>query len=554
MHQPFYREGVNHHYALPWAYLHAIKDYTDMANILDQVDGARSVVNFVPSLTAQIQDYGQCIHNWLNGDGELPDQLLSALVHPSGRFKKKEKLFLVNSCFRLNHEHNLYRYPQYATLWRLYEQAHKRQAVDYLGASYFLDLITWYHLGWTGETLRSNNPLVKRLIAKGSGFSMRDRRDLLSLIGRLLNEIPARYRELASKRKIEISTTPYAHPILPLLLDFKSAHETIKDAPLPSRLYPGGAERAREHIDLAIKSHAEVFGQQAAGCWPSEGAISTRALALLGKAGFSWAASGEGVLHHSLGRNPRESGSIQDLYHPWRIGKGNAAIDCFFRDDRLSDLIGFEYQHWRTDDAIANFMHELAGIRHHTQGMNAPVVSIILDGENAWEYYPENGLPFLRGLYQSIAEHPEYDLTTFSEHLSLHPRRHHLPKICAGSWVYGNLATWIGDPAKNRAWEMLIEAKECLDHKFSQNSLNSAQAESALEQLRICEGSDWFWWFGDYNPAEAVRDFDRLYRFHLIRLYQLLEEKVPDYLQSPISAGGDETETSGAMRRGTAEK
>jgi len=256
------------------------------------------------------------------------------------------------------------------------------------------------------------------------------------------------------------------------------------------------------------------------------------------------------VLHYSLGYNPRENGPIQDLYHPWRIGEGNTTIECFFRDDRLSDLIGFEYQHWHTDDAIANFMHELAGIRHHTQGMDAPVVSIILDGENAWEYYPENGLPFLRGLYQAIAEHPEYDLATFSEYLARRPKPHRLSKVCAGSWVYGNLATWIGDPAKNRAWEMLIEAKECLDRKLAQNSLEQEQAESALEQLRICEGSDWFWWFGDYNPAEAVRDFDRLYRMHLTRLYELLDERPPAYLDHPISGGGDGAEASGTMRRG----
>jgi alpha-amylase/alpha-mannosidase (GH57 family) len=299
--------------------------------------------------------------------------------------------------------------------------------------------------------------------------------------------------------------------------------------------------------------HTNVFGLEAAGCWPSEGAVSGDALALLARAGFTWAASGEGVLHNSLGRNPRESGTIQDLYHPWVVGTETESIACFFRDDKLSDLIGFEYQHWHTDDAIANFMHELEGIRHHTQGMEAPVVSVILDGENAWEYYPENGLPFLRGLYQAIAEHPEYELTTFSDYLGRHPHQARLPSVCAGSWVYGNLATWIGEPAKNRAWEMLIEAKEHLDRKLAENALEPGTIEAAMEQLRICEGSDWFWWFGDYNPAEAVQDFDRLYRQHLTKLYELIGEPAPSYLKHPISTGGGEAEASGTMRRGSTE-
>lgn len=557
MHQPFYREEASQRYALPWAYLHAIKDYTDMANILDQVDGARAVVNFVPSLTVQIEDYGSRIQDWLDHDDDdpnkLPDPLLSALVHPDGDFTDVEKRALINSCFRLNHERNLFRYPQYATLWHLCEQVKQHDALNYLESGYFLDLVTWYHLGWIGETIRNSDPLVQRLISSGRGFSYKDRRKLLGLISHLLNNVPKRYSELQNRKKVELSTTPYAHPILPLMLDFASARETIGDAPLPDRPYPGGDERCREHIDLAIQSHVNHFDKKAAGCWPSEGAISTASLALLGRAGFSWTASGEGVLHHSLGYNPRENGSIQDLYHPWQIGEGDEAINCFFRDDKLSDLIGFEYQHWKTDDAIANFMHELAEIRHHTQGMDSPVVSIILDGENAWEYYSENGLPFLRGLYQSIADHPEYDLTTFGDYLARHPKEHSLPKVCAGSWVYGNMATWIGDPAKNRAWEMLIDAKEKLDREFSGGHLTRDQKENALEQLRICEGSDWFWWFGDYNPAEAVRDFDRLFRQHLGRLYELLGGKPPEYLNHPISGGSSDAEASGTMRRGAAD-
>ncbi|MDQ7057521.1 MAG: glycoside hydrolase family 57 protein [Ghiorsea sp.] len=314
--------------------------------------------------------------------------------------------------------------------------------------------------------------------------------------------------------------------------------------------YPNGKERALDHIHKAQQSHEQVFGHQAKGCWPAEGAVCNDTLALLGQSGFDWCATGEAVLHHSLKTNLREQQGNRDLYHPWLVGEGENQISCFFRDDRLSDLLGFEYSKWNTDDAINNFIHELAGIRHRTQGMDAPVVAIIMDGENAWEHYHENALPFLTKLYQAVIEHPEFELTTFSDYLVESPATEKLDNLTAGSWVYGNLSTWIGDHAKTKAWELLIEAKKAFDIHYP--SLASATQEAAIEQLRICEGSDWCWWFGDYNPSDAVRDFDQLYRTHLKKLYQLLGQPVPQSLDESISSGGGDAEGGGAMRRGGA--
>ena len=256
---------------------------------------------------------------------------------------------------------------------------------------------------------------------------------------------------------------------MPLMLDFNTALETVPDALIPEESYPGGKERAREHIKLAIKSHESMFGQPAAGCWPAEGAVSEDTLALFAEAGFSWCASGEGVLHRSLGYNPRER-QTAEVYHPWLVGEGEEQITCFFRDDRLSDLIGFEYSSWDTNDAVDNFMQELAGIRDCTQDMKNPVVSIIMDGENAWEHYHQNALPFLINLYQTIAEHQDYELTSFSAYLWESPATVKLEKLTAGSWVYGNLSTWIGDEAKTRGWELLIEAKLAYDRRSSRKS------------------------------------------------------------------------------------
>jgi len=549
MHQPFYRDAESGSYALPWVYLHAMKDYTDMAAILQQVPGARAVVNFVPSLTAQIDDYAVRIRDWLDQGGALPDPLLTALAHTDGSFNSDERDWLLESCFRLNHERNLHRYPAYSRLWHLAEHCRHHKDLEYLGDNYFTDLVTWYHLAWLGETVRNTHFIARRLIEKASNFSFQDRRDLITLIASLLAEVTPGYRKLAEEGKIEISTTPYAHPIIPLQLDFKSALETVPDALIPKKAYPGGRERAQDHIDLAKRSHAESFGHPARGCWPAEGAVSQSTVDMLGQSGFDWCATGEGVLHHSLGYNLREQLGGRDLYHPWRTGK-DGKIACFFRDDHLSDLIGFEYQSWDTKDAVANFIHELSGIHHRTQAEAAPVASIIMDGENAWEHFHENALPFLTSLYQAISEHKEFELTTFTEYLSQHPEQPKLKHMAAGSWVYGNLSTWIGDEAKTRAWELLIEAKLVFDAAISGGRLNGPHLAAAEEQLRICEGSDWCWWFGDYNPGPAVRDFDRLYRNHLRKLYQLIGSAVPNSLDAPISKGGGGAEGGGTMRRG----
>ncbi len=550
MHQPFYRDADTGNYHLPWVYLHAMKDYTDMAAILDRVPEARAVMNYVPSLTAQIEDYAQQLREFLNEErSTIQDPLLAALIHPTGQYTADEQSYILSTCFRLNHERNLHRYPQYSRLWTISEHMQQHESTAYLGGDYYTDLITWYHLGWLAETIRNDDFVARRLIEKGCHFSYQDRRDLLTLIASLLDALPTTHRRLLQEGKIELTTTPYAHPIMPLMLDFETAHETIPNALIPNEAYPDGEARAKEHIQRAIASHERYFGVPAQGCWPAEGAVSEASLALLGEAGFQWCATGESVLHHSLGYNLREQHPWQ-LYQPWLVGEDEQQIPCFFRDDHLSDLIGFEYSKWQTQDAVNNFMHELAGIKHRTQNIENPIVPIIMDGENAWEHFHENGIPFLTELYQAIAAHPDYQLTTFSDYLQSNTPQTKLKHMVAGSWVYGNLSTWIGDHAKTRAWELLIEVKKSFDTHI--DGLDEATAQAAHEQLCICEGSDWCWWFGDYNPSDAVKDFDHLYRQHLKKLYQLLGQAVPESLQQSISHGGGDAEGGGAMRRGGA--
>jgi len=225
---------------------------------------------------------------------------------------------------------------------------------------------------------------------------------------------------------------------------------------------------------------------------------------------------------------------------------------CFFRDDGLSDLVGFTYSTWHADDAVANLVHHLKTIATNVgKKANEYVVSIILDGENAWEYYPENGYYFLNAVYKQIAEHPQLNLTTFSRCLDQHVPIIPLSHVVAGSWVYGTFSTWIGDADKNRAWDMLGDAKRAFDRVTANGQLSGEARKSAEIQLAICEGSDWFWWFGDYNPGDTVSDFDHLYRMQLVNLYEILGEEPPDYLSHAFAHGGGTPQLGGVMRRGS---
>jgi len=547
MHQPQYRDLVSGAYSQPWTYLHAIKDYVDMAAHLEAVPAARAVVNFAPILIEQIEDYARQVDGFLTNSLAIRDPVLAALASPALPVGREERLILIKACLRANEARLIHRFPAYR---RLAEMAgwitRHPEALAYLGDSFLADLLVWYHLAWLGETVRRTDARVKHLLEKGAQYTLHDRRTLLGVIGELLSRVIARYARLAERGQVELSVTPYAHPILPLLLDFTAAHEAAPEAPLPlTPRYPGGIERARWHIREGIHAFERHFGRRPSGCWPSEGSVSAAAAALLAEEGFSWAASGESVLRHSLsklGHAPHAKAAW--LYTPYALDGGPR---LFFRDDGLSDLIGFTYATWHADDAVADFIRHLENIADSCHGHPDHVVSIILDGENAWEHYPENAYYFLNALYRRLSEHPRLQLTTFSDYLKDHPAKL-LPALVAGSWVYGTFSTWIGDPEKNRGWDMLADAKRAFD--AAAPNLPPPRREAAEGQLGVCEGSDWFWWFGDYNPQATVSDFERLYRQHLTNLYQLLNLEPPEYLSHAFTHGRGAPLHGGAMRPG----
>jgi alpha-amylase/alpha-mannosidase (GH57 family) len=566
MHQPQYRDCLGGEYALPWTYLHAIKDYADMAAHLEKHPKARAVVNFTPVLLEQLDELGQRVERHLSHGEPLPDPVLALLGTDALPDRGPARLEALRACLRAQRKTMIERFGPYLELATLAESLATEERAAYASDQLIRDLAVWYHIAWIGETVRRSDPRVAALTEQGREFSLEQRRELLALIGDLIAGVIPRFRALREQGRCELAVSPYSHPILPLLIDFHSARESVPQAALPRHAgYPGGAERADWQIAEAIRVFTRYFGAPPEGCWPSEAAVSAPALERLEAHGFRWAASSGSVLRASLaasGVDPDAAGALGRAYRP-----AHGRLACVFRNDRLSDLIGFTYATWRGDDAARNLAHELAQIARGAGSDPHQVALIALDGENAWEYFPFNAYYFLDALYTTLAEDPALELTTLSQCLARGLEPLPLERVVAGSWVHGSLATWMGDPSKNAAWDLLCDAKLAYDDALAAQASAQSRAD-AQRQLSLCEGSDWFWWFGDYNPPEAVKQFDELYRRQLGSLYRLIGHPAPESLSKPISpasgahrpegahgqedgAQGGTAERGGVMRRAT---
>jgi alpha-amylase/alpha-mannosidase (GH57 family) len=552
MHQPQYRDALTGQYVLPWTYLHAIKDYTDMAAHMEENPDARAVVNFTPVLLDQLDELSRRVARHLADGSPLPDPVLALLGPGPVPEEPAARLLVLKACLRAHRKNLVERFPAFLDLVTCAEPCARLERVNWASDAMLHDLAVWYHLAWMGETVRRKDPRVAALSTQASGFTPVQRRQLLELIGELLADIIPRYRRLQQSGQCELSVTPYSHPILPLLFDFKAARDSVPDSPLPQHpAYPGGPERAQWHVAESIRSFEKYFGVRPRGCWPAEGAISEPTLRLLDAHGFSWAASGATVLRAALTASELDPLAAEAYNRPYQLP--GTALRCFFREEGLSDLIGFTYSTWHGDDAANNLVHDLAEMAGGLNRSGAPgpthAVLIALDGENAWDYFPFNGYWFLKAMYAGLAAHPALELLTLSQCLDRGIRPVPLRRVPAGSWVHGSLATWMGDAAKNLGWDLLCEAKRTFDEVLASGRLDAADRAAAARQLALCESSDWFWWFGDYNPAEAVSQFDQLYRRQLVSLYRLLGRAPPDSLSRPISTGSGSMENGGVMRR-----
>jgi alpha-amylase/alpha-mannosidase (GH57 family) len=530
MHQPFYKDLISGEYHLPWTRLHALKDYYGMVKILEEFPQVRQTFNLVPSMIVQVDEYAQ---------GIAKDPFLEAALKPAEDLTEAEQGFLLQHSFHADPRRMIYRYPRYGELYDAWQASNRNieRGRREFGAQAFRDLQVLSQVAWFDEEFLEGDPEVLALVQKGRNFSLEDQ----ALVGRKQREImslvlPA-YRRLAASGQIEISTTPFYHPILPLLCDSNIAGVSHPGLPLPSRFrYP---EDARRQLEMAREFFAPA---QPRGVWPSEGSVSDEAFAIAAEAGFSWAASDSGVLDRTLGH----SSSIVELYRPYLWQQGGHSLRVIFRDHFLSDLIGFVYSRMDAIQAADDFLFRIRQNCYSllSSGSDA-LVPIILDGENAWEYYDRNGRPFLRELYRRIARETNMQAVTVSEALDL-VQAEPIDHIFPGSWINANFDVWIGAEEDNKAWEYLLRARQTYGQA---TAVPEEERRLAYEELLIAEGSDWCWWYGPEHQSADRSEFDTLYRNHLANVYRALSLQPPEELSRPIlKVRADEFRTEPAAR------
>jgi alpha-amylase/alpha-mannosidase (GH57 family) len=518
MHQPFYKDLASGEYRLPWTRMHALKDYYGMVKVLEDFPQVHQTFNLVPSMIAQIQEYAE---------GQAADPFLDCAVKPAEDLTEFEQEFILRYFFQANSSRMIYRYPRYGELFDAWKKSgvNPQRARHLFSSRDLRDLQLLSQLAWFDEEFQAHDPEVKALIAKERNYSLADQALMARKQREILAAVVPVYREFAARGQIEISTTPFYHPILPLLCDSNIAAVSHPGVPLPSRFrYP---QDAREQLQTAREFIEREFGRAPVGLWPSEGSVSDEALAIAAETGFEWAASDNGVLAQTL----HKTAGPDLTYRSYLWKQQNRQIRMIFRDHFLSDLIGFVYSKMGAAEAATHFLDRVRANAHALAGGRDVLVPIILDGENAWEYYYYNGRPFLRELYQRISESPDLLALTVSEALQRDESRA-LDHIYPGSWINANFDVWIGAPEDNKAWEYLLRARQTYDEVAPR--VTEGERRLAHQELMIAEGSDWCWWYGPEHQSENRREFDELYREHLANVYRALKLPPPDELSRPI--------------------
>lgn len=526
MHQPYYKDLVENRYTMPWVRLHALKDYYGMVAALKAFPDVHVTFNVVPSLADQILDYAS---------GEAHEESYEIAFKPASDLSRPEKQALVHYAFQLNHENLMGRFPRFVELFqRAKGDGNQPVAGPISGTQEILDLQVLSQLAWFDEIYLELDHQVRRLAEKQRNYTEEDKRLLQDKETELLKAVLEEYRAAAERGRIEISTSPFYHPILPLLCDTDAGAESCPGLKLPRHRF-FHPEDARDQLRAAIDLHQRVFGHRVRGLWPSEGSVSETVLDLAAEEGFEWTATDEGVLGRSLRIcfNRRGDGSVENaraLYRPYRT-TGSKPLAIFFRDHPLSDLVGFVYHRMDPEAAANDLISRIRGGARNAG--DEPVVSIILDGENAWEYYSGNGRVFLTHFYNQLSSSPDVRAMTPSEILAEY-RPAELPAVVPGSWINANFNVWIGADEDNRAWDLLTSARDFFAERCEHPSISPERLATARQELWIAEGSDWCWWYGPEHSTANDEHFDRLYRLHLSNMYQLLGGRVPDDLASPV--------------------
>jgi alpha-amylase/alpha-mannosidase (GH57 family) len=541
-HQPYYPDDLTGENPMPWVRLHGVKDYYGMALHLLEYPEMRCTINLVPSLLLQLLAYTE------RGATDKPLQISRM---PADGLSESDALFLLDNFFMANHDHMIRPFPRYAELLqrRAADRNNAKDALRRFNEKDLRDLQVWFNLTWIHPLAVEKDPTLSELMAKGRQFTEAEKQHVLDTHMTLLRQIIPLHRQLAESGQVELTTTPYYHPILPLLFDKRLAREAMPDVKLP-RSTTGYPEDAAVHVRRAVEQHAALFGKPATGMWPAEGSVCQAMIPLLVENGIRWIATDEEILNRSthgfVSRDGR--GHVRNperMYCSYKVAEAGKELGIIFRDHALSDMIGFHYQRSDPVAAAEDFVHHLKAIGAAVdRGPDPAVVAVILDGENCWEHYPGGGVTFLRSLYEKCTRTPGVEPMTVGECLAKYPPHDTLPHLFAGSWISHNFAIWIGHEEDNTAWDALHRAREHLKQRtaefraLGQDRDREERLHRAWEEIYIAEGSDWFWWFGDDHSSAQDALFDQLFRKHLQNVYLLLGDAPPPDLARPISRSG----------------
>jgi len=534
MHQPQYRDPATGRYLLPWTRLHALKDYYGMVKLFEEFPSLHATFNLVPALGHQIEEYAS---------GDFHEVWLDAAMSPADSLTPEQKAEILVRAFQLNLDRMMSRWPRFVEIYQLVAAAGS-EAAQGMSLRDWRDLQLLSQLAWMDEEYLAGDPVVKALAAQGADFSEDDKAALrekqVELLGRVLPE----YAKVSQLGQIEISTTPFYHPILPLVCDTRVAQESNPRSPqlAPPFVHP---EDAQEQLARARRFHQSRFGRAPAGFWPSEGSVSDAALSIAAEMGFRWFASDEGVLGRTLQVGfGRDAAGVPDnldrLYSPWRFHLPGGDIVGLFRDHYLSDLVGFVYSRMSAEAAAEDLHHRIRAIGDRAASARPLTVPLILDGENAWEYFPGNGREFLRRFYSRIQNDPAIRALTASEAVAAAGELPVLSHIVPGSWINANFDIWAGSAEDIRAWELLRDARDVFQRarRASANHGPSAvppeRLAHAYESILTSEGSDWCWWYGPEHSSANDAEFDSIYRTHLTEVYVAIGAEAPETLAQPI--------------------
>jgi alpha-amylase/alpha-mannosidase (GH57 family) len=471
-----------------------------MGMVLQDFPQLHCTVNFSPVLLSQIQRYIQT-------DAKDPFQILS--IKSPAQLSISE-LKVITQSFFMGHEGNIHQLsPHYYDIFQKCKKEVK------LTEQEVLDLQLMGNLAWIHPILMKKDPRLEVLQQKGRGYTEAEKLQLLEIHREIIGQIVPLWRSLQERGQVEISLSPFYHPIIPLLL-----------------AKPDLAKDARVQIERAKEFYMETFGCPPVGMWPPEGSVSEESLRLINQLGFQWVATDEEILEQTLKIEFHRdtSGMINRpdlLYRLYQM----EGLKVIFRDKLLSNLISFEYKSWDAREAVNDFMRRLRAIRDKVK--EEAVVGVVLDGENPWEYYPNNGLEFLTGLYRALEREPGIRTVKLAEYIREARSVTPLEGIYAGSWIQHSFSIWDGHEEDKRAWESVINTRNLLE----QAELKPEDmVRMAWESLWAAEGSDWFWWFGEEFCSAHEREFDQTFRKHLINVYTAAGLPIPETLYRPIKA------------------